>query len=454
MIPHLRFAPSPTGYLHFGNLRTAVLNYLFARRYGGTFLLRLDDTDQERSTEAFAQQIREDLAWLGFTWDREAKQSDRTDRYTTAAEQLKAAGRLYACFETPDELDRRRKRQLASGRPPIYDRAALKLTSEEQAKLKAEGRAPHWRFRLDNAGSGGGLQPEHTNVAWDDLIRGTQTVDLGSLSDPVLIRADGTFLYTFTSVVDDIDFGITHIIRGEDHVTNTGVQVDLFRALGATPPSFAHHALLTASGDLKMSKRSGDMALMGSRDLEPMAIASYVALIGTSDAIEPLRSIAQLAERLDLSHVSTSAARFDLQELRALNARFLHATPFAEVAERLAAMGVGGGEAFWLAVRGNVTVLADAKEWWGVVGGEMAPVVEDAGFLAKAAELLPAEPWSDATWGEWTGAVKTATGAKGRALFHPLRLALTARDSGPELKALLPLIGREKVLARLSGQTA
>jgi glutamyl-tRNA synthetase len=254
--------------------------------------------------------------------------------------------------------------------------------------------------------------------------------------------------------VDDIDFGITHIIRGEDHVTNTGVQVDLFRALGATPPSFAHHALLTASGDLKMSKRSGDMALMGSRDLEPMAVASYVALIGTSDAIEPLRSLAQLAERLDLSHVSTSAARFDLQELRALNARFLHATPFAEVAERLTVMGVGGGEAFWLAVRGNVTVLADAKEWWDVVGGETAPVIEDAGFLAKAAELLPAEPWSDATWGEWTGAVKTATGAKGRALFHPLRLALTARDSGPELKALLPLIGREKVLARLSGQTA
>jgi glutamyl-tRNA synthetase len=454
MTPHLRFAPSPTGYLHFGNLRTAVLNYLFARRYGGTFLLRLDDTDRERSTEAFAQQIREDLRWLGFTWDREAKQSDRTARYEQAAEQLKGAGRLYACYETPDELDRRRKRQLASGRPPIYDRAALKLLPEDHARLQAEGRVPHWRFRLDNAGAAGGLQPQHTNVAWDDLIRGSQTVDLGSLSDPVLIRADGTFLYTFTSVVDDIDFGITHIVRGEDHVTNTGVQVDLFRALGATPPLFAHHALLTASGDLKMSKRSGDMALMGSRDLEPMAVASYVALIGTSDAIEPLRTIEQLAERLDLSHVSTSSARFDLQELRALNARFLHATPFAEVAERLAQLGVGGGEAFWLAVRGNVAVLADAKEWWDVVGGEMAPVVEDVGFLAKAAELLPAEPWSDATWGEWTGAVKTATGAKGRALFHPLRLALTARDSGPELKALLPLIGREKALARLSGRAA
>ena len=454
MTPHLRFAPSPTGYLHYGNLRTAVLNYLFARKHGGTFLLRLDDTDRERSSEAFAGQIREDLRWLGFQWDSEAKQSERTQRYDEAAQQLKASGRLYACFETPDELDRRRKRQLASGRPPIYDRAALKLSEEERAQLAAEGRVPHWRFRLDNSGTAGGILPEHTNVAWDDLIRGAQTVDLGSLSDPVLIRADGTYLYTFTSVVDDIDFGITHVIRGEDHVTNTGVQVDLFRALGAVPPAFAHHALLTAGGDLKMSKRSGDMALMNSRDLEPLAVASYVALIGTSDAIEPLRSMDDLASRLDLSHVSTSAARFDLAELRALNARFLHATPYSEIAERLSARGIGGGEAFWDAVRGNISVFDDVDEWWTVVSGPVQPIVEDADFLAKAATVLPAEPWGEATWGEWTNAVKAATGAKGRALFHPLRLALTARESGPELKALLPIIGREKALARISGRTA
>ncbi len=454
MTPHLRFAPSPTGYLHYGNLRTAVLNYLFAIKHGGTFLLRLDDTDRERSTDAYAAQIREDLHWLGFTWEREAKQSDRTARYEEAAETLKAAGRLYACYETPDELERRRKRQLASGRPPIYDRSALKLSAEERSRLTAEGRVPHWRFRLDNAGAAGGLEPQHTNVAWDDLIRGPQTVDLGSLSDPVLIRADGTFLYTFTSVVDDIDFKITHIIRGEDHVTNTGVQVDLFKALGAKPPAFAHHALLTASGDLKMSKRSGDMALMNSRDLEPMAVASYVALIGTSDAIEPMRSMADLAARLDLSHVSTSAARFDLQELRALNARFLHATPYSDVADRLAAQGIGGGEAFWLAVRGNIAVLDEAALWWSVVDGPVEPVVEDAAFLATAADVLPGEPWGEATWGDWTTAVKAATGAKGRALFHPLRLALTARESGPELKALLPLMGRGKALARLQGKTA
>lgn len=454
MTPHLRFAPSPTGYLHFGNLRTAVLNYLYARKHQGHFLLRLDDTDRERSSEAFAEQIRADLAWLGFVWDAEERQSDRTTRYEEMAERLKAAGRLYPCYETSEELERRRKRQLAMGRPPIYDRASLKLTAEDRARHTAEGRTAHWRFRLSNTADVAELAPQHTNVAWDDLIRGHQTVDLGSVSDPVLIRADGTFLYTFTSVVDDIDFGITHVIRGEDHVTNTGVQVDLFKALGAEPPVFAHHALLVASGDQKMSKRSGDMALMGSRDLEPMAVASYVALIGTSDAIEPVRDMDELARRLDLSHVSMSAARFDLAELRALNGRYLHATAYPEVLERLTAMGVGGGEAFWLAVRGNVTVLADAKAWWEVVAGTIAPVIEDADFLGKAATCLPEEPWTDATWGEWTGAVKAATGAKGRALFHPLRLALTGLESGPELKMLLPLIGREKVLARLTGKTS
>lgn len=453
MTPSLRFAPSPTGYLHFGNLRTAVLNYLYALKHGGSFLLRLDDTDRERSTEAFADQIRADLKWLGFSWDALARQSDRTGRYDAAAAALKAADRLYPCYETADELDRRRKRQLASGRPPIYDRAGLKLSAEERAQFEADGRTPHWRFRLDNAPDGG-LAPQTAPVVWDDLIRGTQSVDLGSLSDPVLIRADGTYLYTFTSVVDDIDFKITHVIRGEDHVTNTGVQIDLFKALGAVPPAFAHHALLVATGDQKMSKRSGDLALMGSRDLEPMAIASYVALIGTSDAIEPKRSMAELAAGLDLGHVSTSAARFDLDELKALNARFLHATPFDEVRARLAAMGIGGGEAFWLAVRGNLTVLGDAAAWWTVVHGDITPVLEDRAFLDQAAALLPGEPWDEATWGAWTGAVKAATGAKGKALFHPLRLALTGEESGPELKALLPLIGRAKALGRLSGKSA
>ena len=441
-------------YLHFGNLRTAVLNYLFALQQKGSFLLRLDDTDQERSTEAFAKQIRTDLEWLGFHWEKEIRQSDRTLRYNEIAERLKSEGRLYPCFETPDELERRRKRQLASGRPPLYDRAALKMTQDERLRFEAEGRVPHWRFRLMNTRDLSSLIPQPTPVEWQDLIRGTQLVDLSSVSDPVLIRADGTFLYTFTSVVDDIDFKITHIIRGEDHVTNTGVQIDLFRALGATPPLFAHHALLAGSDDQKMSKRSGDLALVGQRDLEPMSVLSYVALIGTSDAIQPLRHMEDLAQRLDLTHVSKSTAHFNLEELRSLNARFLHETPYADVRDRLTQMGVGGGEAFWLATRGNITVLKNCQDWWKVVTGPLDPQIEKVSLLEKAQELLPPEPWTDSTWTTWCTALKEVTGVKGRELFHPLRLALTGQESGPELKLLLPLIGRAKVLARLQGQSA
>ncbi|MFM7085259.1 MAG: glutamate--tRNA ligase [Hyphomicrobium sp.] len=454
MTPHLRFAPSPTGYLHFGNLRTAVLNYLFAQKNQGSFLLRLDDTDRERSTEAFAEQIRKDLTWLGFKWNNEVRQSDRTLRYQEAAEQLKSIGRLYPCYETADELERRRKRQLASGRPPLYDRAALKLSNTERDRFQVEGRAPHWRFRLLNTKDKYLLSPQTTPVEWEDLIRGLQKVDLGSLSDPVLIREDGTFLYTFTSVVDDIDFEITHIIRGEDHVTNTGVQIDLFRALGSQPPLFAHHALLAGSDDQKMSKRSGDLAIMGQRNLEPMSVLSYVTLIGSSDTIEPVHTIQNLVQRLDLSHLSKSIAHFNLEELRALNARLLHSTPFAEVKDRLVAMGVSGGETFWLAIRGNITTLDQTLEWWKVVIGPVEPKIDNSLFLKKAADYLPPDPWTETTWMEWCDSIKKATGVKGRELFHPLRLVLTGCDSGPELKLLLPLIGRTKVLARLRGESA
>lgn len=452
MAPHLRFAPSPTGYLHFGNLRTAVLNYLYALKNNGSFLLRLDDTDQERSTEAYAEQIRKDLKWLGFHWEKEVRQSDRTSRYQEVAEKLKSEGRLYPCFETPDELERRRKRQLASGRPPLYDRASLRMEQPERQRLQSEGRVPHWRFRLLNTNDVTSLIPQPTPVEWKDLIRGTQIVDLSSVSDPVLIRADGTFLYTFTSVVDDIDFKITHIIRGEDHVTNTGVQMDLFRALGATPPHFAHHALLAGSDDQKMSKRTGDLALVGQKDLEPMSVLSYVFLIGTSDAIEPFHTIQELSQRLDLSHISKSTAHFNLDELRSLNARLLHQTSYEDVEYRLKEMGVGGGEPFWLAIRGNITVLKDSQDWWRVVAGPLEPKIENVSLLQKAQDLLPCEPWTEATWNTWCTALREATGVKGRELFHPLRLALTGQESGPELKLLLPLIGRAKALARLEGK--
>ncbi len=456
MTTTLRFAPSPTGRIHIGNVRTAVLNYLFAQKSVGRFILRLDDTDRERSTEEFAEGIRQDLRWLGFVWDREERQSARTMRYAEAAEQLKSAGRLYPCYESEDELDRRRKRQIAAGRPPIYDRASLKLTSAERAKVEAEGRRPHWRFRLSNTSVEHGLAPQPTIVSWNDHIRGGQTVDLGSLSDPVLVRADGTFLYTFTSVVDDIDFGITDIVRGEDHVTNTGVQINIFEALGAEPPAFAHHSLLIGADGHALSKRLGALSVQSFRDagFEPMAVLSHAALIGTSDAIEPHPKIAELTALFDLGKISTAPGRFDIEDLKGLNAKLLHKLPYVDVEDRLAALGIGHGAAFWETVRGNISVLADAKDWWQVVAGEIAPVIEDAAFTTRAAAQLPPEPWDQSTWGAWTDAVKRETGAKGRALFHPLRLALTGQEAGPELKALLPLIGRARAEARLNGRRA
>ncbi len=450
----VRFAPSPTGRLHVGNVRTAILNWLFARRSGGTVWLRLDDTDTARSTEAFADGIRDDLKWLGLAWDREERQSQRTARYEAAAETLKKSGRLYACYETEDELDRKRKRQLARGLPPIYDRAGLKLSDAERAALEAEGRRPHWRFRLAN--SEDGLSPLPTIVSWNDLIRGDQTVDVGSLSDPVVVRADGTFLYTFTSVVDDAELGITHVIRGEDHVTNTGVQLQLFEALGSDPPAFGHHSLLIGADGQALSKRLGALSIEGLRSagVEPMALASYTALIGTSDAIEPHAGLEELAQLFAFDKISMAPARFDLEELKALNARLLHKMPYDAVEKRLAKKGVGGGEAFWSAVRGNLAVFDDVSRWWNVVAGRIAPVIEDPALTEHAAALLPPEPWDETTWNAWTAALKTATGHKGRALFHPLRLALTGLEDGPELKVLLPLIGRARAEARLLGREA
>ena len=445
MKPVVRFAPSPTGRIHIGNLRPALLNWLFARRDGGTFLLRFDDTDLERSREEYVEGIREDLRWLGLDWDIEARQSERFARYAVAVETLKAAGRLYACYETPDELERRRKRQLAQGFPPVYDRAALKLTADERKKLEAEGRAPHWRFLLQDR-----------TVAWDDLIRGAQTIEASSLSDPVLVRADGTYLYTFTSVVDDIEFGITHVIRGEDHVANTSVQIQLFEALDAVPPSFAHHNLLVGADGQALSKRLGSLSIRSFREegLEPLAVLSHSATIGTSHAVAPYKSLNALASLFDFDKLSRAPARFDTDELKSLNTRLLQELDYSEVAGRLNAAAIGGGEAFWNAVRGNLRIFDDVKRWWAIVNGQIRPEIESEDVLAAALELLPAEPWTAATWGEWTEAVKKASGIKGKALFHPLRMALTGRGDGPELKHLLPVIGRDKAMARLRGEPA
>jgi glutamyl-tRNA synthetase len=441
----VRFAPSPTGRLHAGNIRTALLNYLFARKMGGRLIFRLDNTDVARSTEEFAEGIREDLAWLGIAYTDEVHQSDRFAGYAEAVERLKATGRLYTAYETPEELELKRKRQLARGKPPVYDRAALKLTEEDRARLEAERRRPHWRFKL-----------ESRDVVWDDLVRGRQHVDAASLSDPILVREDGTYLYTLPSVVDDIDLGITHVIRGEDHVVNTAPQIQIFEALGAAPPAFGHHSLLVNADGQALSKRDRSISIQGMREegIEALAVASYCATIGTSDPIAPHANLDELVRSFDFAKLSRAPARFDPTELRALNAKLLHMLPYAAVADRLKAIGIEGGEAFWDAVRGNLAALGEAKLWWEVVQGPLQPAITDASLCAKASGLLPPEPWDSSTWEKWAADVKQATGAKGKALFQPLRLALTGRQHGPELKHLLLLIGRKRAVARLEGKSA
>ncbi|HEY5238938.1 MAG TPA: glutamate--tRNA ligase [Rhizomicrobium sp.] len=441
----VRFAPSPTGLLHVGNARTAMLNWLFARKEGGRFFLRMDDTDVERSKPEFETAIIEDLNWLGLTHDLFARQIERADAHRAAAEKLKASGRLYPCYETAEELDRKRKRQTAMRKAPVYDRAALALSAADRAKLEAEGRVPHWRFKLSQ-----------TKVRWHDIVRGDVEIDTAHLSDPVLIREDGRFLYTLPSVADDIDFEVTHVIRGEDHVTNTAAQIEIFEALGAPVPAFAHFPLLVGAGGEALSKRLGSLSLRSLREdgIEPLALACYLAKTGTSDPIALKPSLDALAAEFAFEKIGRAPAHFDPAELTGLNGKLLHTLPYETVATRLTALGIGGGAAFWEAVKPNLTRLSDVADFWPLVTGPVTPAIEDATFAAKAADLLPSEPWDETTWGGWTSAIATATGTKGRALFHPLRLALTAREHGPELKKLLPLIGRAKILARLKGETA
>ncbi len=444
--PIVRFAPSPTGRIHIGNARVALFNYLFAASHHGRFILRFDDTDFARSTEEFARGVEVDLAWLGIVPDMAFRQSRRVALYEAAAATLRAAGRLYPCYESAEELEKRRKLQQARGLPPIYDRAALRLSEAERAALVAEGRKPHWRFKL-----------EPGVVEWNDLIRGPARIDCAALSDPVLIRADGSFLYTLPSVADDIDMKITHVIRGEDHVTNTAVQIQLFTALAphAPPPLFAHHNLLIGAGGEGLSKRTGSLSIAALRDegYEAMAVAALATLTGSSDNVHAVRALPELATRFDLTHVSRNPARFDPEDLETLTHRTLALLDFEDVRERLAALDVVGhkAEPLWRAARGNLSRFDDILTWWRVVEGEIAPVREDQAFLAQSAALLPAEPWDETTWSAWTHAVKAKTGRKGKALFHPLRLALTGAESGPELAALLPLIGRARSTARLVG---
>ena len=451
MKPTVRFAPSPTGKLHVGNVRAALWNWLFARSQGGDFILRIDDTDRERSTTAYEEGIRTDLEWLGLHWDRTFKQSERFDRYDAVADALRAAGLLYACYETPEELERKRRLQLARGKPPVYDRAGLSLTDDERAAFEAEGRRPHWRFKLSQS-----------QVAWNDLIRGETVVDTGSVSDPVLVRADGVYLYTLPSCIDDVDHGITHVIRGEDHVTNTAVQVEIISTLikldagsvNAALPAFAHHSLLVGADGQGLSKRLGSLSIEVMRDegIEPAAITSLLARLGTALPVAPEADLETLAKSFSFETVGRAPARFDESELLALNAKVLRETSFASVAARLEPMGVS--EALWNAARGNLEKLGDAARWRAIVEGQIDPVLEAEDMLAAAADLVPDGPLDEGSWTAFAAAVKERTGAKGKALFRPLRLALTGEAKGPEMEKLFPLIGPEKARARLRGERA
>lgn len=439
-----RFAPSPTGHLHVGNIRTALHNWMFAKKNGGEFLLRLDDTDKERSKEEYVTAIRADLAWLGINPDSEERQSARFDRYEERFEELKAAGRVYPAYETAQELDLKRKVQLGRGKPPTYDRGALDLTDVEIAAFEAEGRKAHWRFKLDH----------DTPIIWTDLIRGDQNFDPALLSDPVIRREDGSWLYMLPSTIDDMDMGITHVVRGEDHVANTAVQIQMFQAFGASTPEFAHEALLIGT-EGKLSKRLGSLGVGGFRErhIEPQSIVALLARIGTSDPVEPIADVMTLVEGFDFTRFGRAPARFDDEELAQLNQKIVHLLAYADVQERLPDAMTAEG---WEVIRPNLHNMGEVDRWWQVVTGPVAaePSTEDADFLEQARVALESLPWTETIWKDWTGALKESTGRKGKPLFMPLRQALTGLEHGPDMGALLPLIGRESALERLTNASS
>jgi glutamyl-tRNA synthetase len=430
-----RFAPSPTGYIHVGNLRTALMNYLIARKAGGTFILRIDDTDPERSKEEYVDAIKQDLEWLGLHWDKVERQSERLDRYAEAADKLREMGRFYEAFETPTELDLKRKKQLNMGKPPVYDRAALKLSSDEQDALRAERGNGVWRFKLD-----------HERIEWNDGVLGDISIDAASVSDPVLIRGDGQVLYTIASVVDDTEMGVTNVVRGSDHVTNTATQIQIIKALGGTCPDFAHHSLLTGPQGEALSKRLGTLALRDLREagVQPFALLSLMARLGSSDPVELRTDMSELVDGFDINRFGAAPTKFDAQDLYPLTAHYLQTLPLADVADTVANVGVPAdlAEDFWLMARGNITTLNDLGEWWELCRDGAEPMIadEDQAFIAEAMALLPEGPLDGDTWGTWTKAVKEATGRKGKGLFMPLRKALTGQERGPEMATLLPLL--------------
>ncbi|WP_373488303.1 glutamate--tRNA ligase [Blastomonas sp.] len=436
-----RFAPSPTGHLHIGNIRTALHNWMWAKKTGGRFILRIDDTDAARSREEFVDGIRADLAWLGLHPDAEYRQSERAALYDAAFDRLRASGRVYACYETSQELDLKRKIALGRGLPPVYDRAALALTDAERAGLETQGIKPHWRFRLNHD------EP----IAWDDMIRGAQKFEAASLSDPVIRRADGSWLYMLPSAIDDVDMGITHVVRGEDHVSNTAVQLQMFTALGSTPPAFAHEALLVGA-EGKLSKRLGSLGVGELRDkhILPQAIVALLARLGTSDPVEPLHDRDALLATFDFTRFGRAPARFAEDDLERINRQLVHTADYAAVADQLPSQV---DEAGWHAIRPNIAHLGEVSDYWRVIEGPIeapAPDAGDAAYLVDARAALEPLAFGPMIWKDWTDALKSTTGRKGKTLFLPLRRALTGMDHGPDMGELLPLIGRERALERLA----
>ena len=435
-----RFAPSPTGLLHLGNIRTALINWLYARTNNGKFILRIDDTDLERSQDEYISQIKYDLDWLGIDYDETFNQSSRFDRYREQFEKLKADGRIYPCYETPEELERKRKLLIAAGGKQVYDRSAMELTDQQKKDYEAEGRKPHWRFLLKTE-----------RMKWDDLLKGEIDIDLTSLSDPVLFREDGVPLYTFSSAVDDIDYGITNVIRGDDHTSNTAVQVEIINALDQNKITFAHHALLKASSGDKLSKRDNVISISSFREanIEPISILSLLATIGTSNSIELKDNIDQIKSEFKLSTISTSPGRIEIDVLNALNKKQVQKYNFSEIEERLKKIDKKIDQKFWETIRGNLNVVEDIKQWTDIVFNSETIKPSDKDYIKIAMELIPDDPWNDETWGQWTSAIKEKTGRKGKELFLPLREAFTGLNHGPEMKLLIQLLGREKIIERV-----
>ena len=439
----VRFAPSPTGYLHIGNFRTALINFLFAKNKNGHFMLRIDDTDDERSLKKYEDAIKEDLSWVGINWDSLEKQSSRLSNYDEALQKLLDKKRAYPCFETAEELSLKRKKQLSSGKPPIYDRSALNLSDSDIADLKAKGRSPHYRFLLD-----------HKDVNWNDLVKGDSRYNMSNLSDPVIIREDGRVIYTLASVVDDIDFEVTDILRGEDHMTNSAAQIQLFEALESSPPNLGHLSLLTDISGAGLSKRMGSISLRDLKDegFQPMAISSLLSKVGTSDAVEIFRDINQIISDFDISKFGKSKPKFDKNELRGLNSKLFKMLDFSDISNQLKKFNFKISSDFWELVKGNIENLEELEQWWNIIYGNIEPKYNDENFLNTALETLPEGNFDKNTWTNWTSILMKETGRKGKELYNPIRMSLTGQNKGPEMATLVFLMGREKVLERLTNK--